>query len=230
MSGFQDFLPLRAAPLLCLLLLAARPGHAEGPNLVVNGSFEDDFTGWTQLNSPASFPASIISYGPGQPYPDGAYGEAVGAANAPTNSPDPAGEHGLYFVSDLAAAETIQQTVFLEAGIYQIGFSAYLPANGQANAGEAVFTGVVAGETLATFKASSVGAKRWASYQGATTINEAGAYKVAFTFSTSLRPSKDVVVDQVYIIKGNPPVPIPAPGGLALLVPALAGLALLQRR
>ena len=213
-----------------LLLTAAAAILVAGPasaavNLVNNGSFEtgaNGLDGWTiggvDNDSPA-YPPTAIFYGAAQPYPNGAFGEAVPTNNAPTNSPDAAGERAAYFVSDFASKQSISQSVWLDVGIYQIGFSAYAPNNGYGNAGEAYFSGTVAGVTLANYAVSSGPAATWQTFAGATNILTAGYYDVSFVFDTNAAPSKDVVIDQVYIIAGNPPVPgVPEPATWAMLI------------
>ncbi len=209
---------------------AATAVQASAANLVANGSFESGFTGWT-LSGPAADgdPAVVIPYNSSAGYPGGAFGEPIPANSAPTNSPDPVGTHAAYFVSDFAN-ETLSQSVYLTPGIYQIGFSAYLPQNGYNNAGDATFTGEIAGVSLANFTASSLSPTTWQTYAGSTTITTAGFYLVDFTFNTNFSPSKDVVIDQVYIIAGNPPVPTPEPASLAVLGAGLAGLGFIRQR
>jgi hypothetical protein len=221
-----------------LLATAASLGLAQGAaaaNLVVNGSFESGFSNWTLSNPASDAPAVAILYNTAAGYPTGAYGEAVPTNTAPTNAPDAAGTRAAYFVGDFARNERLSQSIFLTPGTYQIGFSAYLPANGMRNQGEALFTGSIAGVDLANFAASTQPGTTWRTFAGSTTITTAGLYTVAFTFNTNLRPSKDVVVDQVYVIAGNPPVggdpaAVPAPGALGLLGAGLLGLGLLRRR
>ncbi|MCU0984210.1 MAG: PEP-CTERM sorting domain-containing protein [Acetobacteraceae bacterium] len=208
---------------------------ASAANIVVNGSFEDPtpgtgLSGWTIGGTETQgFPPVAIFYNSATAYPTGAFGEAVPANNAPTNSPDPVGARAAYFVSDLANNQSLRQTVFLTPGIYQIGFSAYAPANGFANAGDASFTGIVASMTLASYNVSAGLATTWQTFAGSTTITEAGNYVVEFSFSTNRVPAKDIVVDQVYIIAGNPPIGVPEPLSLALLGSGLLGLAAVRR-
>ena len=204
---------------------------AAGTNLVTNGSFETGtLSGWTLSGTAADgYPADVIVYNLAAAYPNGAFGEAVPPNNAPTNSPDPAGSYAAYFVSDFAANETLSQSVYLTPGVYQIGFSAYLPQNGYNNAGDATFSGSIAGVTLANFAASSQAPTSWQTYDGSTTINAAGFYDVDFVFNTDLFPSKDVVIDQVYIVAGNPPL-LPEPASMAMLGAGLVAFGLTRRR
>jgi hypothetical protein len=213
----------------------AAPAFA-APNLVVNGSFEtptpgNGLSGWTIGGvDPQNFPPVAIFYGAAQPYPNGAFGEAVPANNAPTNSPDAVGARAAYFVSDLAQNQSLSQNVFLTAGVYQIGFSAYAPQNGFNNPNDATFSGVVASVTLANYAVSTTIPTTWQTFAGATTIAADGNYVVSFVFNSFGVPAKDVVIDQVYIIAGNPPIGVAEPGTLALLGLGLAGLAAARRR
>jgi hypothetical protein len=206
---------------------------ATAANLVTNGSFENGLAGWTVGGvDTQGFPPVAITYGAAQPYPNGAFGEAVPPNNALTNSPDPVGTRAAYFVSDFTVNQSLSQTIFLTAGTYQIGFSAYAPANGYANAGEAFFSGTILGDVLANYAVSNGPVTDWQTFQGATTLTSDGFYTVEFVFNTNLFPSKDVVIDQVYVIAGNPPPPVPAPtpAALALFGVGLLGLVALRRR
>jgi hypothetical protein len=223
------------------LLLASALGlsfslPAAAANLVTNGSFENGLTGWTiggiDTDNPLRPPAAIF-YNSATAYPTGAFGEAVPPNNAPTNSPDPVGERAAYFVSDFTVNQSLTQTIFLNPGIYQIGFSVYAPRNGFNNAGDASFSGTIAGVVLASYNVSTGPATTWQSFQGATTIVTAGNYTIDFVFNTNRRPSKDVVIDNVYVIAGNPPPPVvdvPAPAALALFGVGLLGLCAVRRR
>lgn len=203
-------------------ILVAGPASA-AVNLVSNGSFElgnNGLQNWTIGGADSQgYPPVAIFYGAAQSYPNGAFGEAVPVNNAPTNSPDAAGARAAYFVSDFASKQSLNQFVWLDAGMYQIGFSAYAPANGYGNAGDAHFSGTIAGVTLANYNVSSGPATTWLTFAGSTNIQSAGFYNVSFVFDTNLYPSKDVVIDQVYIIAGNPPQPgVPEPATWAMLI------------
>jgi hypothetical protein len=204
---------------------------ASAANLVTNGSFETGLAGWAIGGVDLQgFPPVAITYGAAAPYPTGAFGEAVPANNAPTNSPDAAGGRAAYFVSDITVNQSLSQTVFLTPGIYQIGFSAYAPANGYGNPVEATFSGTIAGIVLANYAVSTGPVTTWQTFAGATNIVTAGNYLVEFVFNTNGFPAKDVVIDQVYIIAGNPPIGVPAPAALALFGLGLAGLGFVQLR
>ncbi|PWS36262.1 hypothetical protein DFH01_13855 [Falsiroseomonas bella] len=207
---------------------------AAAANLVTNGSFESGLTGWAIGGvDTQGYPPVAIFYGAASPYPNGAFGEAVPANDAPTNSPDAPGARAAYFVSDFTVNQSLKQTIFLNPGTYQIGFSAYAPANGYANAGDATFSGTILSLVLANYAVSAGPVTTWRTFQGATVIAAPGNYDIEFVFNTNLFPSKDVVIDQVYVIEGNPPPPVvdvPAPAALALFGMGLLGLSAVRRR
>lgn len=219
------------------LVAASVASAASAANLVSNGSFESGLTGWTYTggeNPPPNtqlYPPVAIFYGAAQAYPNGAFGEAVPANNAATNSPDAAGTRAAYFVSDFAnnPNQTLTQSIYLTAGTYQIGFSAYAPANGYANTGDAAFSGIVATLALASYNVSAGPVQTWQTFADEVIITTDGFYDAQFTFYTNRFPSKDIVVDQVYVIAGNPPIGVPEPLSLALLGSGLLGLAAARR-
>jgi len=215
-------------------LLMAGPATA-ATNLVLNGSFEIGANGldsWTIGGvDTQGFPPVAIFYGSGTGYPTGAFGEAVPANDAPTNSPDAVGARAAYFVSDLTVNQSLSQSVFLTAGFYQIGFSAYAPANGFNNSGDATFSGTIAGQTLASYAVSSGPVTTWRTFAGSTNILSDGFYSIDFVFNTNLNPSKDIVIDQVYIIAGNPSVPgVPEPATWAMLITGFGLVGFAARR
>jgi hypothetical protein len=206
-----------AALALGLAVIASTSANAG--NILVNGSFETgDFSGWTLGGTETQgFPAVVIPYNAASAYPFGAFGESV-SPDTSGASPDPAGNYAAYFVSDFAN-ESLSQTVYLTAGEYYVGFSAYAPANGFANAGDAFFTASVAGDPLASYMVSSGPATTWQSFSGIVDIATSGDYDTTFTFATDLDPSKDIVIDRAYIEA------VPEPGTLAVLGLALTGFA-----
>jgi hypothetical protein len=133
-------------------------------------------------------------------------------------------------VTDFANNQSLSQSVLLAAGTYQIGFSAHAPQNGFNNAGDATFQGIVASLSLANYSVKGGLATTWQTFAGSTVIAAAGSYQVEFVFNTNLFPSADVVIDQVYVIAGNPPIGVPEPASMALLGAGLLGLGLAARR
>ena len=121
--------------------------------------------------------------------------------------------------------------MFLNPGVYSIGFSVYIPFNGQGNPNDAGFTGSVAGQTLASFNIGSNPAGNWMHYYGVANILSAGTYTTAFTFSTGGYPAKDIVIDRVYLVKGDVGI-VPEPATWAMMIVGFAsvGGALRSRR
>lgn len=202
-------------------------------NLVTNGSFESGTFAWTYSGSgadvgPGQHPATIISYNNNLGYPAGAFGELIPPDNSVSGSPDAVGTHAAYFVAD-ASTETLSQTVFLDVGVYTIGFSVYIPRNGFNNSGNASFVGKIAGQTLATFDVDSSTPGVWKSYSGLANITTAGNYTTSFEFSSGRAPAGDFVVDRAYIVAGDA-VPEPATWGLMILGFGGAGAMLRRRR
>ena len=213
-----------------LLALACAAGAAQaGPvNLVTNGSFESGVLGWTWAGYESVQSRVILTDG----VTGSAFGEAVIADNAVTASPDAAGTHGLYFVSDRASIR-LSQIVHLTPGSYQIGFDAYAPLNGYLNLFDAHFSGDIANVNLANYNVHSSTPGVWNNHSGLAQVLNEGDYVVQFGFDTSSIPSADVVIDRVFITAsaqgGGTPIAggsVPEPASLAL---AALGLALMTR-
>lgn len=207
--------------------LAAPLLASASTNLVANGSFEDALNGWTQGGSSSGFAVVDITYNQTAAFPISAFGEAVAPNNAPTNSPDAVGEHAAYFVDDFAVNQSLSQTVFLAVGSYQVGFSAYAPSNGYANAFDAAFSGVIAGQTLASYLVSTGPATTWQTFASTAQITTAGNYLVEFKFNSNGAPAKDLVIDNVYLVAT---APVPEPQTYALMLAGLLSVGYVARR
>lgn len=211
--------------LLCIAAIAAGTAFAgqasAAVNLLTNGSFETgDFSGWTYAGvTPLGAPAVIIPYNSAAGYPNGAFGEPIPPDNSASPSPDPVGDNAAYFVAD-AATESLSQSVFLDVGVYTIGFSVYVPFNGFNNSGNATFTGTVAGVNLANFTVDGSTPGVWMQFAGLANIAVAGNYDTSFIYNSGPAPAGDFVVDRAYIVAGNA---IPEPGTWALMILGFGG-------
>jgi hypothetical protein len=205
----------------CAAGLAFASQATAAVNLLANGSFETgDFTGWSYAGvTPLGAPAVVIPYNSPAGYPNGAFGEPIPPDNSASPSPDPVGDNAAYFVAD-AANEVLSQTVFLDAGLYTIGFSVYVPFNGFNNSGDASFTGTVAGVNLANFNVDGSAPGTWVHFAGVANIAVAGNYLTAFTYNSGPAPAGDFVVDRAYIVAGNA---IPEPTTWALMLLGFGG-------
>ena len=207
--------------------LLSLPLFASAQNMLVNGSFESGFTGWTLAPGTLATNAVAIDYGAALAYPTGAFGEAVPADNA-TGNPgyDAVGAHAAYFVDDFANPETLTQQVNIVAGTnYTFGFDAYLPGNGYANPGEASFSATVAGDTFASFVVSAGTAQNWVHYSSSGIASGSGPVNFVFNFNTNFNPSKDVVIDRVYFA-----ATVPEPETYALMLAGLGIVGFVARR
>lgn len=197
------------------------PLLASAQNLLTNGSFENGLTGWTVTESAGtSIPVGVLTYGT----PPGAFSELVPADNSSGNlSPDAVGTQAVYFVDD-QAVQSLKQTITVAAdGLFNVGISGYLPANGFANAGEAVLS-LSIGALSASVDIGRLAPATWLAYNALLPL-AAGSYDVIVSFTTTGGVSKDLVLDRAYVAA------VPEPTTYALFA---AGLALMgayaQRR
>ncbi|HEX3367604.1 PEPxxWA-CTERM sorting domain-containing protein [Phenylobacterium sp.] len=215
-------------------------------NLITNGSFEAaGTTGHGAITSPWSYtgvfgsdtthPATVIQYNSNAGYPAGAFNEPIPTAPQINGDPDAPGNFAAYFVAD-DATETLSQSVHLDVGTYTIGFSAYVPLNGFDNSGDATFTGTVAGVQLVQFSAKNSGniipPQTWETWTGLLNVTTAGDYNTSFIYHSGLAPAADVVIDDVFVVKGDITPGIPEPTSWALMILGFggAGAALRSRR
>jgi hypothetical protein len=210
---------------LGVAMLASSPAMAVVNNLVTNGSFESGLANWTIGGSDGQgFPPVAIFYNNSSAYPIGAFGESVPPDNSVSLSPDAVGQRAAYFVTDLANAQSLSQTIFLNPGRYEFGFSAFAPQNGFNNAGDARFQATILGTTVANYLVSTGPVRTWQAFTGQTTIQTAGLYTVNFQFDTNLNPSKDIVIDRVYVAA------VPEPASWAMLLAGFGLIGMIRRR
>jgi hypothetical protein len=228
----------------------AAPASA-ATNLIINGSFEAGgagvgvVPGWTKTNTPDNQPAqdqpaSVITYNNTNPYPLGAYGEAVTPDNTVSQSPDDVGTKAAYFVGDFSNNETWSQLTYLGVGNYKVGFSYYLPQNGRNNANDARLDATILGVPVAsTMITSNSAAQTWFYASGVAQITVAGHYMTSLVYNSFGRAAKDIVIDRVFGIRTNdaptvviPPNPttVPEPESWALMLLGFGMLGVSMRR
>lgn len=211
-------------PVIFFVLLI---GTAHAINILQNGSFESELDYWTIGGTNTGYPPAVIVTNGSA---GSAFGEAIPADTIVGGSPDLAGTHGVYFVDD-RALQTLNQSVSLDVGSYEIGFDVYLPRNGYNNPGDATFEGTIASITLANFtvKGNVLPITEWVHFDGLASVTTPGVYAAAFNFQTFGGASADVVIDRVYINRsdsggGTPINPVPEPTTILLFGTGLVGL------
>jgi len=218
---------------LSIALLAAATfmaSPAGAANLLVDGSFESGFSGWTLGGTSGDgFPPVVISYNSSAGYPGGAFGEPIPNDNAAGNPAlDPVGDHAAYFVADLARPQTLTQSVTIVAGTsYTFGFDAYVPGNGAANPNDATLTATVGGLQFASFSASSSPVQQWLHFSSAAMAGVSGTVDFVFTYNSFGVPAKDFVIDRVYFA---PTASIPEPATWALMLGGFGFVGAVSRR
>ncbi|QHL90247.1 PEPxxWA-CTERM sorting domain-containing protein [Sphingomonas changnyeongensis] len=216
---------------LAFVLAATLAAPASAANLLVNGSFENGFNGWTLGGTSGDgVQPAVINYNSATAYPTGAYGEAVPATNSAANPGfDAVGSKAAYFVADLARPQTLSQTVNVISGTnYTFGFDVYLPFNGAANPNDASFTASVGGIQFASFSASGQPAGKWLTFKSSGVATVTGPSTFQFTFNSFGIPAKDFVVDRVFFA---PTDAVPEPASWAMMITGfgLAGMGLRRR-
>lgn len=223
---------------LVLVVLLAAPirGHSAVTNFVTNGSFANNFTGWTVSTgsgavNPGSGPQIITTDG----VTKGPYGDVIVSDNAisPYPNADKGGSTAVYFVDDVAT-ESLTQMITLAAGTYEVGFDLYETPSGAGNTYDSFFSATVANVTILASEVGKFTAGVWQHFAGNVTVSSSGTYAVKFLFQGGAAPAKDLVVDDVYVL--NPStlpgkgVVVPEPAGLGVLLAGLAALGLVRRR
>ena len=224
MSSKEVLMKISTALIAASIAFAAGQASA-ATNLITNGSFETGDFGpaWTEVDVGATPYESVVPYGPNF------FGENVPSNPGGSASPDASGSYGVYFVSDLAAPESLSQTVTpLTSGLYTLGFSAYVPQNGFNNIGTATFTGSIGGVNLVSTEVHSLIPQTWYNFHGSANLTAGVPVTALFTFNTNFVPSADIVIDQVYLVAGG--VPEPTTWAMMLAGFGFAGAALRRRR
>ncbi len=201
-------------------------------NLLTNGSFETaganttalGYAGWTSSTNTAMTPfGSGPGDGPEIAITNGSSAYAIDPQNqtnpyAGVVAPDSAdpnylggsGTHAAFFVDD-GAIESISQTVKLTAGqTYEVGFDLLETTPGQNNPGFFSLSAAIGGQTITTAGSTS-GTKLtpgvWTHFADLFTPTTTGTFTLTFSYASgvpgSSLASKDVLVDDVYVVPGQ---------------------------
>ena len=160
----------------------------------------------------------------------GPYGDVVAPDNANPNYPGAGngGNFAVYFVDD-GASETLTQTVMLGVGSYEVGFDDYITQSGSGNPGDAHLSAIVGGQTITSTDLAGKAVGVCVLHNAADlVITTAGLYTFTFMYTSDAGPSKDVLVDEAYIIPVQ--IDVPEPASLVVLGAGLLSLAALRRR
>ena len=200
-------------------------------NLLVNGNFNgvtgtgyslsQGFAGWTESTNTAATPfgsgpgdgielavtngTNAVSYQPGGG--TNGYAAVVSPDAANPNYAGGSTTDAAFFVDD-SAVETLSQTVTLQAGqVYEIGFDLNYTTPGANNPGFYQLTAAINGQVITT-AGSLTGATLtpgvWTHFADLYTPTTTGTYTLTFTYSSGVGlASKDVLVDDVYVVPGQ---------------------------
>ena len=105
----------------------------------------------------------------------------------------------------------------------------FITASGAGNPGDAHLSAIVGGQTITSTdlaRPRPVGV--WLHNAADLVITTAGLYTFTFSYTSDAGPSKDVLVDEAYIIPVM--LPVPEPASLVVIGAGLLGLAALRRR
>ena len=228
---------IRRIAALAIIGLTLSPCGFAGENLVTNGTFATgNFTDWTMttIGNTNSAAVVIATDNTARPFPNGAFGEAIPNDTLNIGSPNTSSGYAAYFSTDYGT-QILSQTIALGVGTYSIGYDVYVPYNGYINPYDASFsasipgTDLIAQTTVGTIGMTE-GIDRWLTVASVATIANAGNYTLEFAFSGAGYAAKDILVDRVFVVKGD--ALVPEPGSLILLVTAVCalGLMLVRRR
>lgn len=220
---------MRKSLLFLVSMVVASPSMA-ATNILVNGSIESNFTGWTIGQVGGGSAPVVIPYGSASPYPGGAFGEAVLPNNVTSLSPDKVGTKMAYFSSDFANPHSISQIVNLVKGMtYNVGFDYYAPRNGinnQFDASLSFFVGNVAVGPTLTAGGTLIPAKTWTNFSSSIVAATSGPTKFEFQFRGLGKPAADFAVDRVYATAAA----VPEPATWLMMIVGFGGIGFSMRR